>query len=212
MNRLRPRIFRSNPVVVLVTGFGPFGTVKENPSAELARRLSARPPNGWEVDCEVLPVEYRAAREAVQVLARRSYDAALLLGVHDRDTRMHLELFGRREVGPTPDMAGETVGPDWLPPGPERIGSTLFRLPLVQGLGDSRVTWSYSAGGYLCNAWYYLALATPGAPPCGFVHVPHSEASKPQGAHMPLDEQEGLLRAILIPLASGLAKCERRVE
>jgi len=198
-------------LIALVTGFGSFGSLASNPSAELARRLAARPPDGWEVDCEVLAVEYRAAAEAVRLLTRRSYDVALLLGVHNRDTRIYLELFGRREVGATPDMAGETVGPDWFPPGPERIGSKLFGPPLMQGLGDSRVTWSYSAGGYLCNAWYYLALVTPGAPPCGFVHVPHSEESKPQGTHMPLDEQERLLRTILISLAPPLAGHERKM-
>ncbi|GMV35680.1 MAG: hypothetical protein AMXMBFR61_01880 [Fimbriimonadales bacterium] len=197
-------------MLALVTGFGPFGSVTNNPSAELARRLAAHPPDGWEVDCELLAVEYRAVREAVHLLTRRSYDAAFLLGVHNRDTRMYLELFGRREVSATPDMAGETVGPDWFPPGPERIGSKLFGLPSVQGLGDSRVTWSYSAGGYLCNAWYYLALATPGAPPCGFVHVPHSEESKPHGAHMPLEEQESLLRAIVTSVGPRLTVDERK--
>ncbi len=198
-------------MIALVSGFGPFGSVTRNPSAELARRLEEHPPEGWEVDHHVLAVEYRSAREAIGVLKRRPYDIALLLGVHDRDTRLHLELFARREVGNTPDMAGETVAPDWFPPGPERIGSPLFCPPLVLGLGDSRVTWSYSAGGYLCNAWYYLALATPGAPPCVFVHVPHSEESRPQGAHLPLAEQEKLIRSILASLAPRISAEERRM-
>ena len=189
---------------LVVTGFGPFGDVKENPSRELALRISADPPSGWETDVRSLEVTYRDALEALEEMKAIAPGVLFELGLHGADDRMRLELFGWRNVSDKPDNEGVVGSMEMLPRGPEAIPSSLFTGGLAEWIDHPRLVESESAGAYLCNFWYYATLAGLPDVRCGFVHVPHSEGSRPDGPHMTLAEQEELLRSTLTELRKGL--------
>ena len=51
--------------LILVTGFGPFENVEENPSARLVERLDADPPESAEIAARILPVSFRGATSEI---------------------------------------------------------------------------------------------------------------------------------------------------
>jgi len=158
--------------VIVVTGFGPFGSVTENPSEVLARASG--------VDFRIVPVTFRAADEAAQALKAQGPEAVLAMGVHGRAAKMRLELFGRNVIGPTADVDGVLRGGKLIwPRGPSSLGMTLLEpedvLGFPRAIGEGRLVLSASAGNYLCNYFYYQLLrALPGAR-VGFLHVPRFE-------------------------------------
>ena len=186
-----------------VTGFGPFGVVRDNPSLALALRLRDDPPCGWALAIRPLEVTYSAALGAVEEIVANPPDVLVELGVHGGDAVMRLELFGRRNVSDAPDNDGVVGSVSMFPPAADVLPSTLFPPGLAGQIGRSSLIESESAGAYLCNFWYYTTLALLPGVRCGFVHVPNSEFSRPDGAHMPLADQEELLRAILDEVRKG---------
>ena len=67
---------------VLITGFGPFPGVADNPSARLARALDGRVVGGVRFVGEVLPVSYRRApAQTLRLAAAHKADAILGTGV-----------------------------------------------------------------------------------------------------------------------------------
>ena len=47
--------------LLLVTGFGPYEDVEENPSGRLVERLDLDPPAGVEIAARILPVSFRGS-------------------------------------------------------------------------------------------------------------------------------------------------------
>jgi pyrrolidone-carboxylate peptidase len=153
----------------LVTGFGPFLNIRENPSSMLAA-ASGR-------SFELLEVSYAGVRQFVEQLDGRHFDRLLLMGVNARADRMHLEVLGRNEVGSTPDVLGHV--PELRVAREENVyarTSTLWR-PLLErrDLGPN-IGMSESAGGYLCNFALYEALRRFPDKQVGFLHVPSPDA------------------------------------
>ena len=151
-----------------VTGFGPFGSVTDNPSGRLAEGCG-RP-------FEVLEVAYEAADAFLARLDPRSFDALLMLGVAVSRDRPTPELMARNWKGEVPDVRGKSL------PGPIEEGepllleATLWEAGLVAELSvDPGLFASMDAGSYLCNYLSYRALRRFPEKRVGFLHVPPFE-------------------------------------
>lgn len=165
---------------VFVTGFGPFGQIKENPSSLLAQ------------DCgkpyAILEVSYEAVdRFLEREFARDTFDALLMLGVSARAKTMHLEMFGANACQSHPDVQGISGKPIIEPGGPASRPTTLWETHHQSPYGFRRST---SAGRYLCNYALYQGLRLLPNHKVGFVHVPTAET-------LGLDEQLKRLKTLL---------------
>lgn len=149
---------------IVVTGFGPFPGVPENPSEVLALRIAARQIPGVEV--HLLPTVWRACETMGETLAgaRR----ALMFGVSGRARRIHYERVARADVADLFDAA-------WHLP-TERPASSRYTALDVTVLARAAraagypVVESANAGHYICNAAYGAALTR--VPETLFVHIP----------------------------------------
>jgi pyroglutamyl-peptidase len=191
----------SDDVPILVTGFGPFEGVSENPSGLVAEVLAAEPG----IHAGVLPVAFRSAPRAFDALLARiapRVPAALVgLGVH-RGAEFRLEArAGRRLGSDRPDVEGvcaadlEVGGSE-----PLELCSALDLEALageLRAAGAARVRISRDAGGYVCERIYRHALEAGlrlGIPAV-FLHVPPLAA-------VGLDRQIPVVRALLRAIRS----------
>lgn len=152
--------------MILVTGFGPFLDVVDNPSARLAESVHRSRVGDHDVVGLVVPVDYEAA--VAQSLAAGA-GAALVLGTGVARGRREalLELRAFRERSETPDVRGVCGGLN-AAEGPDVVLATL-REDAADALG---VGCSEDAGRYVCNAWLYgVARGLPRVR-VGFLHVP----------------------------------------
>ena len=88
-------LLRGAPIRLLVTGFGPFPGVRDNPSERLVRRIAAsrrlrRIPG--DLRTAVLPTAWEPVRLATpQLLAEHDPELVLHLGVHTRADGFRIE-------------------------------------------------------------------------------------------------------------------------
>ena len=177
---------------ILVTGFGPFGDERVNPSGLVARRLG-----GLE-----LPV---AAEEAWQLtraeIGRRGAVAVLALGVAGGRDRVCVEKWAANQTDyRLPDDAGR-VWSGVLEGGAAADGlvtaapaAEMARVMRRAGV-PARV--SRDAGRYVCNHFYYLLLRRLEGRAV-FLHVPRlpEEAARLGGGpSLRLDQVERAVRA-----------------
>lgn len=195
--------------LIVVTGFGPFEEVRENPSGLLAERLDGRPDPLGRVVGRRLPVGFEAAPRALdELLAElgRAPDALLLLGVHPGQG-FRLEARAKASLRPgRPDALGvdaadlgRSEGPDlWSP-----LDLKALAVALLFG-GADPVAISDDAGGYVCEALYRHALERGEAlgVPALFVHVPPLEGAD-------LDVGERALGALVRELIRQISDRER---
>jgi pyroglutamyl-peptidase len=186
---------------VLLTGFGPFPGVPENPSGWLAETLAGQ---GSASDCdlhvEVLPTEW----ETVAALAPRLHadlqpHVMIHFGVDAKAKGLRLERSAHNRAAPRADACGARPGARAIAPdGAMRLDTALPVTTLAAHLRASghAANASRSCGRYLCNFLYYRSLhwaqaqvARGQAGHALFVHVPLTRA---QGGTL---EQEALLRA-----------------
>lgn len=153
-------------MTMLVTGFGPFGAVEENPTAALARGVDGATVGSHKVLGVVLPVAYAASVQQTLALARQ-HDAQWVIGtgVAVRRGRVSVERWGHRVNPSRPDVQGLCTGP---PEGPDRLASRVDVDVFAKALGG---VVSEDAGTYVCNAWLYGVLLGCERP-ATFVHVP----------------------------------------
>lgn len=168
----------------LVTGFGPFPGVDDNPSAVLARESGEAH--------RVLDVSYDAAEAFVRDLDPSSFDRLLLIGVAASRDHLSLELFARNGCGRAPDVAGCVRAGRILDDFPLLLPSTLFEPEASAQIlaGEPRLRFSLDAGGYLCNFIYYRCLAAFPDKRVGFLHVAPPE-------RIGIGDQAALLRRVL---------------
>lgn len=184
----------------LLTGFGPFGAVLNNPSARIVEHFERTGAPGHELTPRVLPVSYaRAEREIRDLLIEGRFDGALLLGVAVREAHVRLERCGRRRSAGHPDCDGHLPAPVGPRPGAlVQYLATVALEPLLEELVAAGLPACLSddAGGYVCNHTYYAALhaiAAENLPTrCLFLHVPadpETFSAPPEGPVMPLRTQ-----------------------
>jgi len=169
---------------LLVTGFGPFRDIAENPSALLAERSGG--------EFRVLEVAWRAVDEFVESLPEQG--SVLMIGVAAGRKRMTPELLAHNRNGDGADVREEKRPGEIVPGGAPTLRSRLWEsAPLEDWYRDGICTPSGSAGGYLCNyIAYRMASARPNVA-SGFLHVPHPD-------DMPLEEQLSRLHRIIADL------------
>ena len=184
-------------MVILLTGFEPFGEDAVNPTEEIVKAFPEE-ICGAKIVKAVLPVEFARGPETAVSFARRVRpDAILCLG-----------LAGGREAI-TPERTAVNVMDARIPdgcgfqPADEKIClegenayfSTLPFREMIRRLSEEGIParLSESAGTYVCNCLMYRMLRfvgeeMPGVP-CGFVHVPYSEEMGKEGKpSLPLAE------------------------
>jgi len=149
----------------LVTGFGAFGTVSENPSAYLARE-SSRTFN-------LLEVSFDAVDEYLAALDVTPYEQIVLMGVAANRDHMSLEMFARNWIGSTPDVRGKAIEGSIHADQPLLLDTTLWSAEIASKLvfEDRLLRISLDAGSYLCNYIYYRALEMFPGKRIGFLHV-----------------------------------------
>jgi pyroglutamyl-peptidase len=161
-------------VELLITGFGPFLEVADNPSARVATAVAALVPGA---QAEVLPASYqRSTQQLDELLADRQPSALLLLGLSRHVDVLRVEAIARnadRSTSPDVDAVvrgGRPVVAD----APRQLAATADLTAVEAALvaADVPFTSSTDAGGYVCNHLYFHALHR-GAAPTVFVHVGH---------------------------------------
>lgn len=167
-----------NPVL-LVTGFGPFPHVRVNPTTKLARQVAGSPRfrlAGLGAQALVLETSYRGGLPHLEAAIRARRPAAvLMLGLAARALRVRVERYARRSQSPLVlDAAGRSPGDAGGEARPIQSNANLEAAlsSLVRAKIAARI--SHTAGRYLCNAGYHLALTQglANGVPTLFVHVP----------------------------------------
>jgi pyroglutamyl-peptidase len=168
---------------VLLTGFGAFPGVADNPSARLVENLGRAKgfaPPDCELHIRVLPTEWNAIETLVPVLLNSLQPHITIhFGVSQEARSLRIERRARNTVLPGVDAAGVRLV-RWKihRDGPGRLDSTVSIPSLVARLRQDGVpaNSSVDAGSYLCNFLYYHALSwgvsrhQPAA--TLFVHIP----------------------------------------
>lgn len=157
---------------LLLTGFGPFGAIVDNPTERLARLFHGRTLGDRTVTGVVLPTSFARAHAILAPLLAE-HDATLMLGVAETAEVLRLETVGRnRDDARIPDVDGaRPVGP--IAEGPAALPVTLDMDAIAQRWEQARIAYSVSrsAGAYVCNHTLYRALSTGAR--VGFIHVPN---------------------------------------
>jgi len=188
----------------LITGFGSFGSVSENPSGALARELDG---DSGVVGVE-LPVSFRGSAAAFDTalasLPPGGPDFLLALGVHPGGGFRLERRAGAALGSDRTDNDGETgaVVSGAMGGGAGDLATDLDLPDLaleLGGLGLAEVRVSEDAGGYVCERIYRHALVRAGELGCPalFLHVPPLKS-------VPLDSQKILARALLQSLRARL--------
>ncbi len=187
---------------VLVTGFGPFGEVRENPSGLIAEALGGLQLPDVRVAVRTLPVTFAdaptALRDFVNSMESDQPCALLSLGVHPKAGFRLERLAKARPTSAKADTMG-AASPVCNPTGIElRPREASFDLEAFQKmLPDCGVQLSSDAGGYVCD-WVYQHLLAHGerlAVPALFLHVPPVEFT-------PIAEQIAFVQEVVRALVS----------
>lgn len=175
------------PVQLLVTGFGPFPGVRDNPSERLVGRLATDPGlrrcSQFDMRTAVFPTEWQSVKaRAPKLLTMHDPDVILHFGLHERASGFRLEQRARNHMGMLPDACGRRGNGSAIVSGaPRALRSTGPAEGLVSHLRAVGLPaeLSMDAGRYLCNMLLYLSLLHAHAAdrPCTvqFVHIPRVE-------------------------------------
>jgi len=196
--------------MILLTGFEPFGTYKDNPSAEVAEALHGRTIGNATVQGAVLPVHHaRAAARVVELLRETTPRAIVHLGLAGGRARLALERVAVNVMDfEIADNAGyRATGEACVAGGPAAYFSTLPLAAMLEALSAEGIPayLSSTAGTYLCNQTFYTTrhlLETRGLEiPAGFIHLPLSPPMVvAAGLDQPSMDVPLMLRAIEIAL------------
>lgn len=198
---------------LLLTGFEPFHTHPDNPSARAAQALDGLElPGGWQVHSALLPVEPHAAADMLlPLLDRLRPDAVLLTGLAAGRPQVTLERVAVNVMDfDIPDNAGRTYRDAPAHTHAQAPAAMLSTLPLraIQAAWEAAEVpghISNTAGLYVCNFVMYRALrhleeTGRAGVPCGFLHVPANAAvalAVPQGRPpVPYLPQQEITRAV----------------
>lgn len=171
----------------LLTGFGPFPGVEDNPTARLARSLDAQvlraPGVQVSICAEVWPVDAQALPGLLdEALERWAPQLVVHLGVASEAVRPRLEhkAWNRLEFR-VPDVAGwqpqaQVISAGLEPDAPLQTPADLQDLQRDLALAGHTVDLSDDPGRYVCNLCAFLSLqrAVERGMASLFVHVPPS--------------------------------------
>jgi len=202
-------------MTILLTGFVPYGDNEMNPSELLARRFDGTVAGGHRVVGRVLPVgQRRTEQELTAALTELEPDAVLMLGLFPSRPELTIERVAVNVLDyPFPDNDGERpVDVPVAADGPAAYLATFDVREVVDAwhAAGIRGSISYTAGTYVCNQSYYLALHATAlrAIPIAFIHLPRLEATgnPPETPGMSLDAMAEALTIALENIARALAR------
>lgn len=193
---------------VLLTGFEPFAGDATNPSGDAVRAVENRWAGPERLIVEVLPVAFdAAAARAKQLLDTHRPDIVIATGLANGRTQVTPEQVAINLADARiPDNDGaQPVDRPVVEGGPAAYFATLPVKAITAALNDHGIAAavSHSAGTFVCNHVMYTVLdaADPGMR-AGFVHVPSSRESAPEGAaSLPLDD---IVRALEVAVRTTL--------
>jgi pyroglutamyl-peptidase len=184
---------------ILLTGFGPFPGIADNPSARLVETLARAgrfTPRDCELHTQVLPTEWGAVGALVPVLLNSLQPHVTIhFGVSRQARSLRIERSAHNNILPRLDAAGVLPARRRIHlHGPGRLDSTVAVPRLAATLRENGIPANSSAhaGSYLCNVLYYHSLAWAMSRDVSasvlFVHIPVARAE-----NGPLDDAD-LLR------------------
>lgn len=161
---------------LLITGFDPFGSLKANPSSELAQWLEKTLPDA---DAVELPTSYaRSVAVLDDAVTDGKYAAILMLGYADGPSGVRLEqVASNRTTATSPDNDGVKLhgAIDSAEPGnlATPFDCDALARQVARAGGTARL--SDNAGGFVCNYAYFHVLRSGNGnrefPPALFAHV-----------------------------------------
>lgn len=166
---------------VLLTGFGPFPGVADNPSAWLAETLAQRAAldADAELHARILPTAWQDAQLMPRLYQELQPRVMIHFGVSERARTFRIERSAHNRAARRADAHGlMPSAPTIHPEGTDRFDTEVPAAALAAHLRACGVAAasSRSAGSYLCNFLYYhsLAWARGQADPrlALFVHIP----------------------------------------
>ncbi len=178
-------------MIILVTGFEPFGAHAVNPSEGLAKAVDGRQVGACAVRSLVLPVHHASADARMAgALEELEPGAVVHLGLAAGRARIAVERVAINVMDyEIPDTRGlQPRGEACIAGGPEAYFSTLPVDAIVEALRGAGVPayLSNTAGTYVCNRTLYgtlHALARSGRPTgAGLIHLPLLPAMVADGA------------------------------
>ena len=190
--------------LALLTGFGPFQGVTENPSGLVAKAVGADSPPGLEVRGAVLPVTFEGVAPKLRELLDsedRTPELIPGMGVHQGST-FRLESRASATLGSekkdNDGVAASELSPLAAGDRATRVDMDLA-LELLSGVARIKVERSDDAGGFVCECAYHAILSealrrdSRGL----FLHVPPLDV-------VPLEEQVEVVRSFLGQLVPAL--------
>ena len=197
---------------VLITGFEPFGGMRDNPSAEIVRALDGAEIGGARIVGRRIAVDFARHRGQLEALFSE-IDPTIYIGfgLATGEDMIRIERFGVNladfEIADNAGLRhrGQTIEPD----GPAARAATLPAAEIRAGLLAAGIParLSNSAGSYLCNANLYTSLGLCAdrrpAPLCGFIHLPY--ASEQLAAILAEGRIDGESLAASLPIATMIA-------
>jgi pyroglutamyl-peptidase len=180
-------------MVILLTGFEPWGEWKRNPSGEIATSLAGETIGGATVVSVTLPVEHgEDVDRVVPLIEKHKPSAVVSLGLNASATALNVERVAVNLRGG--DGADGPADAPIVEAGPAAYFATLPTRDMVQGIQKAGVParLSSSAGTFLCNHIMYNVLhylsAHGSETIAGFIHIPRlPEQGLGGGPSMPLD-------------------------
>ena len=168
---------------ILVTGFGPFGSYKTNPTESLVKRFKGP----LVIGNHVFPTSYDSVRDELPaLLARTNPDAVVAFGLAPRATVIRLEGTAHNmSTSRSVDVNGKTWSGPVDESAPEELPSTLPLNSIALALDDRGLAYenSNNAGGYVCNYLFYLlqqSARNQGIKVSGLIHLPDPTLYKHQ--------------------------------
>ena len=175
---------------ILITGFEPFDGLDVNPSAQLLDYL-----NHYKFDFELatilLPVSFPGAFPLLKAkIDAFSPDVVIMTGLAKNRYEITPEKVAINFVNArNPDNEGNH--PKMVKIDESGIDGLFSTLPLEEMINFAKthslpVSFSFTAGTYVCNDLFYKTLAYVQDKPiqAGFIHLPATEEILPNGAHL----------------------------
>lgn len=196
---------------ILVSGFGPFPGVPENPAGRIVRLLRDRAwrPDGADLDWALLPTTWDGAVATLsEAIEAARPDAVLAVGVATGAEGFRVETLAHNRIAAERTDAAGAVHPAGPidANGPPFVSSTAPTAAMVGAIGDAGLAAALSndAGDYLCNFVFYRLLTEIAAGrPAGFLHIPPSGHGV---SGLPLEALALGVRAAVAAFAADLSR------
>lgn len=188
---------------ILLTGFGPFLNVSNNPTQTIVKQLNNTILANATIYSIVLPVSFdESILKMKETIDQVDPDLIISLGLEQKSKSVHLELLGAN-IKRVQLSSGRWSLPHFIVFGKKLFyASTLPLIKIKNNLQENNIPadLSLGAGTYVCNAVFYQTQlyldSTSQDIPMGFVHLPQDQSIDPNG--LPLDLLKQAVERIIV--------------